>query len=103
MQFQNFSCLTHCMFHFTAEMEIGMLESILETKYMDLGSTTLPMVTATKEHGMRAVGKVLARIRFEMVTEDVVNGMLATSSTLYHHNLMLFFEQFRYLLLTFND
>ena len=80
-------------------MGIDMLESILGTRYMDLGSTTLPMATIMREHGTRVVGKVLAHTLFEMVTEDVVNGMLATSSNLYHHYLMLFFEQFRYLLL----
>ena len=78
-----------------------MPESILETKYMDLGCTTLPMATVMREHGMKAVGKVMACILFEMVTEDVVNGMLATSSTLYHHKLMLYLEQFRYLSSTF--
>lgn len=76
-----------------------MLESILGTRYMDLGSTTLPTATVMREHGTRVVGKVLARTLFEMVTEEVVDGMLATSSNLYHHYLMLFFEQFRYLLL----
>ena len=76
-----------------------MLESILGTRYMDLGSTTLPTATVMREHGTRVVGKVLALTLFEMVTEEVVDGMLATSSNLYHHYLMLFFEQFRYLLL----
>lgn len=79
------------------EMGIDMLESILGTRYMDLGSTTLPMATIMREHGTRVVGKVLAHTLFEMVTEDVVNGMLAPSSNLYHHYLMLFFEQFRLL------
>ncbi|TKY74293.1 Phosphatidylinositol 4-phosphate 5-kinase 2 [Spatholobus suberectus] len=83
------------------EMEIDMLGSILETRYMDLGSTTLPTATVMREHGTRVVGKVWAHTLFETVTGDVVNGMLATSSNLYHHYLILFFEQFRYLLWTF--
>jgi len=83
-------------------MVIGMLESILETRYMDLESTTSPTATVMREHGTRVVGKVLAHTLFETVTEDVVNGMLATSSNLYHHYPMLFFEQFRYLSCTFN-
>lgn len=62
-----------------------MLESILETKYMDLVSTTLPMATVMKEHGMKVAAKVMAFIFFEMVTENVANGMLETSSFHYHH------------------
>jgi len=78
-----------------------MLESTLEIKYMALVSTTLPMATITKVHGTKVVGKVMACICFEMVMEDVVNGMLATSNSLYHHKMMLSFAQFRYLSQTF--
>jgi hypothetical protein len=67
------------------EMEIDMQESILETKFMDLECTILPMDIVMKERGMRVVDKVLAHIPFEMVIEDVVNGMLATSRILCHH------------------
>lgn len=66
-------------------MEIDTQGSILEIKYMDLGSTTLPMATVMKGHGMKVVAKVMGFTLSEMETEDVVNGMVATSSTLYHH------------------
>ena len=62
-----------------------MRGSISQTKYTDSGSITLPMVIVTREHGMKGVGKDLACILFELVTEDVVNGMLVTSSTLFRH------------------
>lgn len=70
-----------CLF---AEMEIDMQESTLETKFMDLGSTILPMDIVMKERGTTVVDKVLARILFEPVIEDVANGMPATLSILCH-------------------
>jgi hypothetical protein len=66
-------------------MEIDIQESILETKYMDLGSTILQTDTVMKEHGTKVVGKVMVFILFEMETEGVVNGTVVTSNTLYHH------------------
>ena len=95
--------LTQIMFDLGAEMEIDMQVSILGTKYMDLVCITLPMVTVMREHGMKGVGKVLACILFELVREDMANGMLATSNTLYHNYLMLSLEQFRCFSLTFQQ
>jgi hypothetical protein len=66
-------------------MEIDIQESILETKYMDLGSTILQTDTVMKEHGTKVVGKVMVFILFEMETGGVVNGTVVTSNTLYHH------------------
>jgi hypothetical protein len=83
------------MVYLDAEMEIDMQGSILETKFMDLEFTILRMDIVMKERGTRVVDKVSAHILFEMVIEDVVNGMLVTSSILCHHKLMLSFERFR--------
>lgn len=82
-------------------MEINILGSILETKSMDLGSTILRMDIAMKEHGTKVVGKVMVFIVFEMETENMVNGMVASLGNLYHHRLMLSLHQFRYLSFTF--
>jgi hypothetical protein len=66
-------------------MEIDIQGSILETKFMDLGSTILRMDTVMKERGTKVVDKVMVFILFEMETGGVVNGTVVTSNTLYHH------------------
>jgi len=85
------------MLQFDAGMEINIQGSILETKCMDLEFTILQMDTVMKEHGMKVVDKVMVFIHFETETEDVVNGTVVTSSTLYHHKLRLSLHQLRYL------
>lgn len=74
-----------CFCVFGSEMEIDTQENILVTKFMDLGSTTLPMDIVMKGLGMKAESKALVCTLLEMATLDVVNGMVALLSTLYHH------------------
>lgn len=66
-------------------MEIDMRENILETRFMDLASITLLMVTATRGRGMKAVSKAMVCIPFEMERQDVENGMPAPLNTLSPH------------------
>lgn len=62
-----------------------MRENILETRFMDLASITLLMVTATRGRGMKAVSKAMVCIPFEMERQDVENGMPAPLNTLSPH------------------
>lgn len=67
------------------EMEIDMLGSILEIKYMDLVSITLLIATAMKDHGMKDVSKVLECILSQMVIQDVASGTPAPWRLRYLH------------------
>ena len=58
-------------------MEIDTLVSTLEIKFMVLVFITSPMAIVMRDHGMKAESKVLECIRFEMVTQNVGNGILA--------------------------
>ncbi|KAF5442482.1 hypothetical protein F2P56_035134 [Juglans regia] len=69
-----------------SETEIDMRENILETRFMDLASITLLMVTVTRGHGTKVVSKAMVCILSEMETQDAVNGGVpAALSILYHH------------------
>ena len=62
--------------HDHAEMGIHMLESILQIRCMVLEYTTLEMVIAMKEPGMRGRGKGLAFTRSEMGKLSLVTGKM---------------------------
>jgi hypothetical protein len=59
-----------------------MLENTLETKCTALVFITLPMATATRDHGMKDGSKAMACIPSVVATLDVGNGMLGTSGPL---------------------
>lgn len=60
-----------------------MRENILETRFMDLGSITLQMVTVTRVRGMKVVNKAMECIPSDVQRQDVVNGMPVPLSTLF--------------------
>lgn len=66
-------------------MEIDTQGNISVTKSTDSGCTISPMAIVMKGHGMRAVSKATACTLSEAAIRDVVNGMVARSSTLYPH------------------
>lgn len=78
-----------------AGMVIDMQENISETKSMDSVCITLRTVTVMRAHGMRAVAKAMARILFEVVTVDVVNGTAVALRSLCLHRRMPSLDQFR--------
>ena len=63
-------------------MEIDTLESTLGTKFMVSESTISQMAIVTKDHGMKAKGKDMARIPSETAKPNAVDGILVASSSL---------------------
>ncbi|URE24596.1 hypothetical protein MUK42_15940 [Musa troglodytarum] len=73
-----------------------MPASTLVTRSMVLVCITLLMVTAMKDHGMKARSKVLGCTPFVMGTQDAEIGTLEFSRAPFSHQILLFSVPFRY-------